>query len=201
MRDFAKDLRLIIESMEEAARVAPTCTEPHPSANQWASYRTAQEEYSRYVEIESHRVAKLLGFSWVATEDAPSDYEAVVREFHECRATGRPFRVWNGASEGTVFLSVEHNYMVRFIHDLEHVTEAALFTHDNEVYIIEKLVWRVYRRRGFLAALLCACDQLAQAYYNQHNHGAYVEEQEPYVRSVFFYLLRQYHMGLLDGGK
>lgn len=193
-RDYRRDLAALLLRIPDAAKVGPTCTPVPDGGVLHAAFLTARREYERFIVLEHERLKKVVGFSFDAVEDAPSSYEEVCSEFNRSYTTGRsPFRVWSGASDDTVFTSAGMNHMFRFVHDVGHVLEGCDFSAEGEQRLITAMVWRVFDKAGFLAALLAACDLLAQHYYNQHNHGAYVEKQEPYVRSVFYMLLSTHH--------
>lgn len=199
MRNFRDALRDLMAQIPNAAAVAPTMLPP--SVQTRKAYAQAREQYERVVTLEAHRLQKLHGFSWEAVEDAPSTFEELVAEYSDCRLTGRPFRVWSGGSERTVFSAPAINHAFRFVHDVGHVVEGCDLTEEGEANTITAFVWRVFSQAGFLAALLAACDLLGQLYYGTNNHGAFVDDQESFVSALFFMLIRSYHEELLHGDR
>lgn len=188
--DYREELRLGMEDMEDAARVGPTMLPP--DSNSKLAYTQAVQQYRDYVVKEADHLFRLYGFSYEATDDAPDNYAAVVEEFRDCCETSRPFRVWSGGSETSVFQSPGINHAFRFIHDVRHVTGGHPFTHEGEAELIRAYVDHVFTRKGYLCALLAAADTLGQLWYGTNNHGAFVEDQEPFVSSIFYCLLRQH---------
>lgn len=198
MRDYRRDLHTLMCMIPHSVNVAPTLLPAHDNLRH--SYAQARQQYERLVSMEAHRLQRLHGFSWEAVADgAPSTYAELQAEYNECRLTGKPFRVWSGGSDKTVFSAPAINHAFRFVHDLGHVMDGCDLTEQGEVDVITAFVWRVFSQAGFLAALLAACDLLGQLYYGTNNHGAFVDYQESFVSALFFMLLRSHHEDTLHG--
>lgn len=192
-RDLSAVLKTIIDNMDFAVNDCVTTNYPVPD-----SYEYARKRYSDYITFAAGKRRNQLGFGWKAVEDsAPATYEALVGEYAYCLTQCRGFRVWGGASDKTVFTSPQINHAFRFVHDTDHVRLGADLTHDGEVKVIVPFIHEVFHAAGFVAAVICACDLLGQLWYGTNNHGAFVDDQESFVKQLFAYLM--HHHGAQNG--
>ena len=84
------------------------------------AFEAARRNYTRFAIESAARLAKEVGFSYDAVAIDPDliHDDDIQREFAECSRTRRPFRVWSGASDNTVFTCREGNWAFRFWHDV-----------------------------------------------------------------------------------
>jgi hypothetical protein len=161
------------------------------------SYEYARKRYSDYITFAAGKRRIKYGFGWAAGEVAPDTYAKLIAEFQGCMNTLKPFRVWSGASDCTIFTSPQINHAFRFVHDTDHVILQADLSHDGEVKVIIPFIMEVFHAAGFVAAVLCACDLLGQLWYGTNNHGAFVDNQEAFVKQLYSYLI--HHHGAQNG--
>jgi hypothetical protein len=73
-------------------------------------------------------LASLHAPGWIASDDAPGEYEALAERFaRDGRVT-----VWTGVSEGTIFDDPETNWAFRAWHDAAHLAHGLPFTVEGE---------------------------------------------------------------------
>lgn len=192
-RDLALTLRHMLDNMDFSVNDCATTDYPLPD-----SYEYARKRYSDYITFAAGKRRIKLGFGWAAVPElAPETYEGLVNEYQHCLNTLQPFLVWSGASDKTVFTSPQINHAFRFVHDTDHVILGADLTHDGEVKVIVPFIMEVFHAAGFVAAVLCACDLLGQLWYGTNNHGAFVDNQEAFVKQLYSYLM--HHHGAQHG--
>lgn len=192
-RDLSTVLRTIIDNMDFAVNDCVSTNYPVPD-----SYEYARKRYSDYITFAAGKRRIQLGFGWKAVEvGAPDTYDALVDELRLSAVTLAPFRVWAGASDKTVFTSPQINHAFRFVHDTDHVRLGADLSHYGEVKVIVPFIHEVFHAAGFVAAVICACDLLGQLCYGTNNHGAFVDDQESFVKQLFAYLM--HHHGAQNG--
>ena len=192
-RDLSAVLRTIIDNMDFAVNDCVATDHAVPD-----NYWYARKRYSDYITFAAGKRRNKYGFGWQAVHDsAPDTYATLIAEFQGCMNTLKPFRVWSGASDKTVFTSPQINHAFRFVHDTDHVILGADLTHDGEVKVIVPFIMEVFHAAGFVAAVLCACDLLGQLWYGTNNHGAFVDDQEAFVKQLYSYLM--HHHGAQHG--
>ncbi len=89
---------------------------------------------SRAFNIAVNHIASLVlprGFE--VSENAPQCFESLASHY---LATGK-IRVWNGASESTIFACPETNYAFRAWHDSKHICYGLQFTFEGETRAAE----------------------------------------------------------------
>lgn len=192
-RDLSAVLTDICDNMDFAVNACQGTNYPLPD-----SYEYARKRYSDYITFAAGKRRIRLGFGWSAVPElAPETYEGLVNEYQHCLNTLQPFLVWSGASDKTVFTSPQINHAFRFVHDTDHVMLQAELTHEGELKVILPFIREVMRSAGFVSAVLCACDLLGQLWYGTNNHGAFVDDQEAFVKQLYSYLM--YHHGAQNG--
>lgn len=86
---------------------------------------------------KAHRIAKDIGFSYEPAPDAPSDYPSLIKAAQVSLKVRVPLKVYDGASDQTIYTSAEANYAFRFWHDVCHfITPGADFTVAGEALAI-----------------------------------------------------------------
>lgn len=121
---------------------------------------------------------------------APSSLEDMNLEWWDCRHYGREFRVWDGASDHTIYGSAEANYAFRFVHDLMHVRNQAPLHYHGEVVVHNALARTLFicpftdQERMTLLDRLYWADTLGQTVYEQLNEGRFPADQAAFCKSV-----------------
>lgn len=134
---------------------------------------------------QAARRAHNIGFGYEESLEAPSTFEELCDEYRECLNTRRPFRVWEGASDGTVYGSREANWAFRFLHDLIHVEHGLGFDYKSELQVAE-IGGRAVAERFGLGSLEFAVylvDTAGQVEY-QHQTGQFVKDQVGFAVAV-----------------
>jgi hypothetical protein len=95
----------------------------------------AKANLSRFIHIQARATARLVGFGWEPTDQAPADFLALRRAYLASSLTRRPLPVSSEHSDGTIYDDAETNYAFRFWHDVIHVRLACGFDLDSEVTV------------------------------------------------------------------
>lgn len=192
-RDLTLTLRSMLDNMDFAVNDCAATNHAVPD-----SYEYARKRYSDYITFAAGKRRIKLGFGWQAVDEgAPSTLDELLNEYAECLSNLRPFRVWSGASDRTIFTSPQINHAFRFVHDTDHVMQGCNLEHAGEEDVIKPFIMEVFHAAGFVAAVLCACDLLGQLWYGTNNHGAFVDDQESFVKQLYSYLM--HHHGAQNG--
>ena len=64
------------------------------------------------------------GYGYGLVDIAPTTLDALRRVKQRCEVTRKPFPVWKGGSQHTVYLMPESNYKFRYLHDHQHVDQS-----------------------------------------------------------------------------
>lgn len=109
---------------------------------------TAQINLSNYIFTAASQKAEAVQFGWLATDDAPTSFDAVLTAYERSRTTGERFPVYAGGSESTIYLGAQVNHAFRFLHDLTHAELELDFTPDSELRVAVEQMTRL-RQAGF----------------------------------------------------
>lgn len=132
-----------------------------------------------------HITDKIFPCGFDVSKNAPQDHEQLQAYHH---ATGR-IKVWNGASDRTIFGCPETNYMFRAWHDSKHVLGKHLFTPAGEYAVM--LMQQVDIRAlydGDQADYFCAileAEIMGQLEY-KNIHNEFPGDQIGFVRAYLF---------------
>jgi len=150
----------------------------------------ASQCLSHWIVKHAARISKEIGFSYWPVSDAPDTFEGVCAEFKACMRGGKPFRVYDGASDKTIYTNPETNYAFRFWHDITHAVYKLDFTEHGERATAQKQIDEVSKAFGpdSLEVKLIAADTIGQVEYFA-KVGGFVENQKEFV------------YGLIIGGK
>ncbi|HJQ13061.1 MAG TPA: hypothetical protein VJ840_18660 [Gemmatimonadaceae bacterium] len=147
-------------------------------------FDAARRAYTHFAIAQAARLARDVGFSYEPSDVAPSTHEEVCAEYRACRTTHRGFRVWNGASDRTVFTIPEGNYAFRFVHDVtSHAIKGRTFSLDDELTSGNDWVRRVAAAFGAdsVEAMIAYADTCGQSLYVDQHNGAFPEDQLAFV--------------------
>lgn len=132
-------------------------------------FKRAQSNLKSLIKEVSKETGQELGFTWRASRNAPSAFEALCREFKVARLTGMAFRVSNENSLDTIYPDPLTNYRFRFWHDTRHAWLNANFSLEGEQAVTAVHLARV-KRAGFgkntMEYRLIEADILGQAIYS-----------------------------------
>jgi len=95
----------------------------------------AKANLRRFIGCQAEATARLVGFRWIPTSDAPNDFLALRRAFLASSLTGRPLPVSDEHSYSTIYACPETNYAFRFWHDVVHVRLNSAFDIDGEITV------------------------------------------------------------------
>lgn len=156
-----------------------------------ARFEHTRISYTAYVSQRVRKVVCDMNLSgWVASADAPQSYDAIIDEVYDARRNRKPFRVWNGASNDSVFLHPSANHAFRCIHDLYHYAHAKDFSLASEEWLARHWTNEIAIEQPKLhTILLAACDGIGQVYYGKHSVHDFVDNQIVFVKGLFMWLL------------
>lgn len=151
-----------------------------------AQFEIARQKLSAFLLEYAHKLSKRIGIGYTDSDDAPSDYDSLMAKWAECKRTGRPFPVWNGASESCVYTSIGSNFAFRFWHDYLHYTTDLKFTTIDEIKIGIIQTEAVQKHFGMdsLEAKIMLADTVGQSLYAFANNGEFPENQLSYVYAL-----------------
>lgn len=151
----------------------------------------ARVGYTSYVCSRVRAVVASMGLSgWVAAPDAPSSYDEIIDEVIERRRDRKPFRVWDGASDNSVFLHPSANHAFRCIHDLYHDVHCKGFDLSGEEWLATHWTNEVARETpSNMITILAACDGIGQVYYGKHSVHDFVDNQIVFVKGLFMWVV------------
>lgn len=153
-------------------------------------FDAARRAYTRFTISAAARLARDIGFSYEPAAVAPSTYNEVVDEYIACKrrkldgSRGFGFRVWNGASDRTVFTSPEGNWAFRFVHDVTaHAMHGLTFNLADELKAGDEWVAKVAAAFGpdSVEAMIAAADTKGQSLYADSHDGAFPDDQLAFV--------------------
>ena len=98
---------------------------------------TARENLSVFVAKQAARLEDYLGFGFYPTPNAPSSFEAVLAAFEFSKEFHRPFPVYSGACDNTIYTTPYRNQCFRFWHDCLHIELCADFSHEGELAVAQ----------------------------------------------------------------
>lgn len=85
------------------------------------TWNEAAAVLTNFVLIEADAMARLVGFGWQTTPDAPTDFADLCEAYTHSERTGEPLPVSSDHSHSTIYLTPEANVAFRFWHDVTHV--------------------------------------------------------------------------------
>lgn len=145
----------------------------------------ARKQLTHYMISQAAHAAKILGFSYDPTENAPSSYKALRVYWSESQRKRVPLPVFSGGCESTIYTSAEGNYAFRFLHDVAHCILEADFSNEGEAKAIKWLGDKLSAKFGkdSLEYKLYMADTMGQvAYYAIHKR--FVTDQLAYVLTL-----------------
>lgn len=89
--------------------------------------RSATEVVSRFIDAMARCMAKMVGFSWVATPTAPSIYPELRAAYEVSKRTHSPLPVSSLYCNTVIYPQRHDNYKLRFWHDTMHVRTGLSF--------------------------------------------------------------------------
>jgi hypothetical protein len=164
------------------------------------SYITARERLSDFVVDMANVTKKELGFSWVATPNAPDNYPALIDAYQHSVMTGEPLPVSSLHCDNVIYSGVFTNMEMRFWHDVHHVRLGLSFNGQDE---LELGLWHSTQMRnaGFapdsLEVQMLEIDMLGQNYL-QAIAKKFPENQKVFVENC---LRLGLHEGVLQEAK
>jgi hypothetical protein len=115
------------------------------------------------------------------SEDAPSTYSELIREYNACLSSNkRKFRVYSGGCETSIYGSPEANHAFRYMHDFLHCTLQQGF----DLYGETKVARQQGRMLGCMSVedgWTFGIDTIGQALYSFLAGGRFLEDQEAFV--------------------
>lgn len=134
---------------------------------------------SRYWTHAAARLARDVGFSFVAVPDAPSDFAAIKAAARRSLTERKPFPVWDGGCENILFTSATANHAFRFVHDLTHYAKGYEFTPSGEQLTAQTHLDDIARvfGRDSLEWWLTYADTIGQVLHNMQTGGGFVADQ------------------------
>ena len=129
--------------------------------------RSATEVVSRFIDAMARRMAKVVGFSWVATPTAPSVYPELRAAYEVSKQTRSPLPVSSLYCDTIIYPRRQDNYKLRFWHDTLHVQTGLSFDVADELELglhHTRIAEREGLRKGSLPWRLLRVDLLGQNY-------------------------------------
>lgn len=149
-----------------------------------AEFERACANLSRFMFFKAADIARHVGISFEAmpAEQCPDNGRQIKAAFESCRRACKPFPVFEGASDSSVYGSAAANHAFRFWHDYLH------YAYDCTTGAADELKLDALHRAGVAAkfgersleARIIYADVAAQvAYY--FNTGRFVQNQKGFV--------------------
>ena len=129
--------------------------------------RSATEVVSRFIDAMARRMAKVVGFGWVATPTAPSVYPELRAAYEVSKQTHAPLPVSSLYCDTVIYPQRQDNYKLRFWHDTLHVQTGLSFDVADELELglhHTRIAEREGIRKGSLPWRLLRIDLLGQNY-------------------------------------
>lgn len=150
-------------------------------------YETARLHLQRHVVLMAHHVTKLTGVGFEVQEDDTVDnLEALSEAWREAVEHSKPFPIYAGHCDRTIYMDPYANQCWRFWHDYLHVMHQAPTTYEGELELAEiqnKLIEDKFGV-GSPEAFIAYADSAGQAHYYRQC-GSFPEDQAEFVRNVW----------------
>lgn len=146
----------------------------------------ARVNLSNFVISKAGRLARDLGFSYIETDSAPESFEDLEAAFKHSMQTRAPLPVYMGASEDTIYTSMEANWAFRFWHDVIHASNGYRFTLEDEAKCSLKQAECIanYFGKNSDEYRLFIADTIGQSVYAEIHGGLFPDNQLSYVKSI-----------------
>lgn len=150
------------------------------------AFDQACSNLARFMHIKAAQVARHVGISYdvVPAEQCPSNGREIKAKFEECRRACKPFPVYDGGSENTIYSASDAsaNYAFRFWHDYLH------FAHNCTTGAADELKLAALHRAAVadvfgpdsLEARIMFADVAAQVHFF-FNTGNFVQNQVGFI--------------------
>lgn len=160
---------------------------PYPQKITMHAFDTACMNLARFMHRKAAEISKDIGISYVEVpaEQCPDNGKQIARKFAECRRECKPFPVYEGGSDDTIYGDKSANYAFRFWHDWLHAAHGCTTGLADELKLAaihSREVAQVFGA-GSLESRIMFADVAAQARY-YFNTGAFVTNQRGFVYSV-----------------
>lgn len=110
---------------------------PNDQTTEIPALDEARRQLSRFVSSQAHQAADTLGFGWLATAEAPNDFQSLLTAFRESSTTGNALAISNQHCDQTVYSSEAENVHMRFWHDTAHVRSGLTFSASDELLLAQ----------------------------------------------------------------
>jgi hypothetical protein len=94
-----------------------------------------RKNLERWVIEQARRAQAEHGFSYIASDHAPSTYPALLVAFQTSSETRERYPVSPTNCDNTIFTEPETNWAMRFVHDLEHAKLHLSFSTQDELVL------------------------------------------------------------------
>jgi len=122
-----------------------------------------------------------------AVEDAPSTYEELLEHYkRDVVWGGKPFKVYSGGMDDTIYMTRYGNHCFRFVHDFKHIDLKADFSYGGEVEVAMTQIYEVAKQFGPASdeVVLMEADTIGQMDFF-HDMGMFVTNQREFVWGEF----------------
>ena len=114
------------------------------------THRAAEVELARRTLTEfmvdrADQTASEVGFKWIATPDAPNEYEVLKAAYRNSVETGAPLPISSEHNDDVIYTNVEGNVAFRFVHDVHHVKFGLTFKVVDE---LDLALWHLAELEG-----------------------------------------------------
>lgn len=153
-----------------------------PSCQRTDDINVAIARLGMFILRMAAKITRVTGVNYEESLSAPSTFEEVKTEWQLAKKTTRPFKVYSGASDRTIYDSPHVNWAFRFWHDYLHVFGNRGMNFYDEAVIAKTHIEAVAAEFGesSLEAKIIEADTYGQAVWYAVN-GSYVEDQREFV--------------------
>lgn len=151
--------------------------------NQEFAFNQAREKLTKFVILQSEKIQRALNITIEDSENAPSTFEQLKSEFENCLKMKKPFKVFSGACENTIYTNYHGNISFRFWHDFLHYSKNLGFDTDSEFAVGELQIQAVQKEFGknSIESKLMQADTIGQVkYFSKYNK--FVENQLQFAK-------------------
>lgn len=136
-----------------------------------------------FVHEKAQEYTRKLGVQYEASPNAPETGPQIAYHMRQSQYHGRPFPVWSGASDNTIYMNAGGNYAFRFWHDALHYLLSMDTSLVDELELGAMHTGVVMARFGFdsLEAKLMRADTMMQSRYAADHAGNFPEDQLAFV--------------------
>jgi len=156
----------------------------HDGSFSAAEFETACTNLARFMFFKAAEVARHVGISYEAkpAEECPDNGRQIVAAFEDCRRCVKPFPVFEGGSDSSVYGSAPANHAFRFWYDYLHYAHGCTTGAADELKLAELHRAGVAAKFGdrSLESRIVYAEVAAQvAYY--FNTGNFVKNQKGFI--------------------